>query len=173
MKGILKDLTMNRDGTQNVTITVTSDFRKRFDQMKDYPVSVEVKRYSAPRTKTANDFCWAMCTDIGNAMKPPIPKEMVYRQAIRDVGEYEALPIRNDAVKTFQERWASKGVGWFVEIIDDSKIPGYKLVFAYYGTSVYSKESMGRVIDYLKQDMDNMGIPIPFSKEEEKRMLGR
>ena len=161
---------MNRDGTQNITITVQADFRESFDELADKDITVEIKRYSRKRSRTANDFCWALCTDIGNALTPPIPKEEVYRKVIRDVGEYEPLPIKDEAVETFRKRWSEKGVGWFAEIVDDSKIPGYKLVFAYYGSSTYDTSSMSRLIDYLVQDAKNMGLKIPTSKEQEEML---
>ena len=171
MTGRLKDLLRLAGGEWVISFTTRTDPARLFDRLKESDVDVEIKKASTPRSKSANDFCWAMCTDIGNAMNPPLPKEMIYRQAIREVGEYEPLPIRADAVETFQKRWSTKGVGWFAEVIDDSKIPGYKLVFAYYGSSTYSRESMSRLLDYLKQDMDAMEIPIPFSKQDEERML--
>ena len=173
MIGKLKDLMRLAGGEWVVTFTTRSDPRRLFDSLKDAEINVEIKKAGQPRSKSANDFMWAMCTDIGKALRPPLPKEMVYRQAIRDVGEYAPLPIREDAVETFCERWGSKGVGWFAEIVDDSKLKGYKLVFAYYGTSTYSSAELSRVIEYLKQDMDNLGLPIPLSKDDEARVLER
>jgi hypothetical protein len=173
MIGKLKDLMRLAGGEWVVSFTTRSDPGRIFDELKDRDVCIEIKKNSKPRSKSANDFLWAMCTDIGKAMRPPLPKEMVYRQAIRDVGVYEPLPIKAEAVDTFCERWASKGTGWFAEVVDDSKLPGYKLVFAYYGSSTYTSEEMSRLLDYLKQDMDNMGLPIPLSKEEEARVMER
>lgn len=103
-------------------------------------------------------------------MIPPVPKEDVYRKAIRDVGEYEPLPIKAEAVDLFQRRWAEKGTGWFADVIDDSKIPGYKLVFAYYGSSTYDTAAMSRLLDYIVQDARNMGLSIPSSKEQEEML---
>lgn len=173
MTGNLRDLTLNRDGTQNVTVTVTSDFRATFDKLKGQPVSIEIKKATKHRTKTANDFCWAMCSDIGNALTPPLPKESVYRSAIRDVGEYVSLQIREDAVDSFIRAWGSKGVGWFAEVADLSPRPGYQMVFAYYGSSTYDTSAMSRLLEFLKQDMTNMGLVIPMSKEEEARVLNQ
>jgi len=170
MTGRLTGFSLNRDGTQNVTVTVTSDFAKEFDRLKDLPVSVEIKKFTSKRSRDANAMCWAMCSDIGNAIRPPIPKEEVYRRAIREVGEYEPLPIRGDAVETFQRRWAEKGTGWFAEIIDDSKLPGYKLVFAYYGSSTYDTSAMSRLIDFLVDEAMQMGLKIPASKEQEEAL---
>lgn len=172
MRGKLKDLTMNRDRTQNITVTVNADFREKFDQLMDKDLDIEIKVHREKRSQDANAFCWALCTQIGNALYPPKPKEDVYREAIRDVGEYEPLPIREDAVTTFQLRWAAKGTGWFADVIDDSKLAGYKLVFAYYGSSTYDTKSMSRLIDHLIDDAEQMGLQIPLGKKDVERLKG-
>ena len=169
MLGRLKEMTLNRDGSQNVTVTVTSDFREEFDLLYGQELEISIKKASKKRSRDANAFCWALCKDIADRMT--LTKEEVYRKAIRDVGEYEPLPIKCEAVETFCERWSGKGVGWFAGIVDDSKLPGYKLVFAYYGSSTYDTATMSRLLDYLVQDATALGIPIPFGEEEQKRLL--
>ena len=56
MTGRLRDLTVNRDGTQNVTVTVACDFSKAFDALKDKEITVEIKKASKHRSKDANAF---------------------------------------------------------------------------------------------------------------------
>lgn len=173
MIGKLKDLFRTQGGEWVVSFTTRADPREIFDQFTGKDVSIEIKKASKRRSKTANDFCWAMCTDIGNALKPPIPKEEVYRRAIKDVGRFDTLHIRAEAVETFRRIWSEHGTGWFTEVVDYSPVPGAKAVFAYYGTSTYTQQEMSRVLDYLRQDMDNMGLAIPVSKEEEERLLSQ
>ena len=81
------------------------------------------------------------------------------------------MPIKDEAVESFLTRWAYKGIGWFAEVVDDSKLKGYKLVFAYYGSSTYSKDAMSRLIDYLVQDAEQMGIFIPLSESERSEII--
>jgi len=171
MVGTLKDLMRTQDGAWVVSFTTRADPRPLFDELHDKEVSVEIKKASRRRSKTANDFMWAMCTDIGNAMRPPLSKEEVYKHTIKDVGRFSTLHIRSEAVDSFRSIWATHGIGWFTEVLDYSPYPGHKAVFAYYGTSTYSVEEMSRVLETLKQEMDNMGLMIPVSKEEEERML--
>ena len=45
MLGRLKDLTINRDGTQNITITIQSDFREMFDELADKDINIEIKKW--------------------------------------------------------------------------------------------------------------------------------
>ena len=171
MIGKLKDLMRLAGGEWLVSFTTRDDPRKTFDQFTDKDVNVEIKKAYKGRSRTANDFCWALCTDIGNALKPPVPKEEVYRNAIKEVGTFEVMHMRAEAIDTFRQIWTQRGVGWFTEVVDYSPIPGAKVVFAYYGTSTYNTEEMSRVLDFLRQDAENMGIVIPVSKEEEGRLL--
>lgn len=170
MLGKLTNIQRLFGGEWVVSFITKSDAEKVYEKLKDADVSIEIKKHNPQRSKDANSMCWALCTDIGNALQPPLPKEEVYRKAIRDVGEYEPLPIKSEAVETFQTRWQTKGTGWFADVIDDSKIPGYKLVFAYYGSSTYDTASMSRLIDYLVDEAQQMEIPIPTSKEQEEML---
>ena len=169
MIGRLKDLLRTASGEWVVSFTTKADPRELFDSLTDKDVNVEIKKASKRRSKTANDFCWAMCTDIGNALR--IPKEEVYRKAIAEVGKFETMHMRAEAIDTFRSIWSQRGIGWFTEVVDYSPITGCKVVFAYYGSSTYDTVEMSRLCDYLKQDMTNMGLPIPVSKDEEERML--
>lgn len=169
MIGKLKDLLRTAGGEWVVSFTTKADPREIFDTFQDKDVSIEIKKASKHRSKTANDFCWAMCTDLGNAMR--IPKEEVYRSAISDVGKFETMHMRTEAIPTFRSIWSQRGIGWFTEVVDYSPIQGCKVVFAYYGSSTYSAPEMSLLLDHLKQDMMALNLPIPVSKEEEERMM--
>ena len=158
MRGTLTDLSIGLNGRQRITVEILGDFREDYGRLKDNDVSVEIKKYRKGRSLDANSCCWVICQKIGDAITPPIPKEDVYRNAIRDVGVYEPLPIKNDAVESFGRRWGSQGIGWFVDVIDNSKLEGYKLVFAYYGSSTYDTKEMSILIDHLVSEAKELEI---------------
>ena len=168
MTGRLKDITRGLSGEWVISITTQANPVSMFYRLKDFDVDVEIKKATKHRSLDANAFMWSLCTEIAKAIRTT--KEEVYKKAIREVGEYEPLPIKAEAVETFMARWAAKGTGWFAEVIDDSKLQGYKLVFAYYGSSTYDTASMSRVIDYLMDEMKQMELPIPASKEQEEML---
>lgn len=174
MNGRLKDLTVNRDGTQNITVTVNEDFTRAFDALKDKDVVVEIKKASKARSLDANRFCWALCRDIGRAMTPPLSDKEIYRKAIEAVGVY----WQKDDVPAFKldemrRMWESNGDGWLFKVIDDSPgKPGRKLVHLYFGSSSYTVDAMRILLDWLVDQAEQMQIPIPLSKDREK-MLGR
>lgn len=171
MIGKLRDLLRLSDGEWLLSFVIRDDPRSLLEKIREDVLSIDIKKLSRKRTKTANDFMWAMCSDIGRSLTPPISKEEVYRTAIRDVGVYEPLPIKEEAIERFTKSWSSHGIGWVVEVVDDSKFEGYKKVHAYYGTSTYTTDEIRVIIEYLKQEMINLDLPIPLGKHEEERVL--
>lgn len=182
MTGKLKDLTLNIDGSQNLTVTIHEDYREAFDSLKDNDINIEIKKASKRRSMDANNYFWHICGEIAKVSSKYSTdgKNDVYRDAIRAQGEYASLVIREDAIPTFTHRWSEKGTGWFSEIIDDYYMPTdeysdvmgdtqtYKIVHAYYGSSTYDTASMSRIIDYVVHIATDLGIPTITDNEYEK-----
>ena len=181
MLGKLKELTMNRDGSQNLVITVQSDVRELFDKLNDKEINVEIKKASKHRSMDANAYFWHLCGEIAKASSrySTNGKNDVYREAIQAKGEWDTLLVREDAVAVFIQRWAEKGTGWFAEIVDDyiepdpyedvmGDRPHYKIVHVYYGSSTYDSAAMSRIIDYVVLIADDLGIPTMTENEKNK-----
>ncbi len=65
MRGTLRDLTMNRDGSQNITVTVVgTDFRDMFDKLKDKDLDIEIKQHREKRSKNANAYFHVLVNKI-------------------------------------------------------------------------------------------------------------
>ena len=172
MTGRLRDLTVNRDGTQNVTVTVAADFTETFDALKGHDITVEIKKASKGRSRDANSFCWALCSDIGRAMTPPLSKEDVYRMAIASVGVYIDKVLVVWDVETVRRRWESHGTGWVFEVVDDAGT-GRKLCRLYFGSSTYTVDEMRTLIEWLVDQCEQMQLAIPLSKKDEEALLER
>ena len=158
MRARLRDLSIGMDGRQVLSLTVLDgDFREVWDTLKDTDLDVEIKKHRRRRSKNANDYLWVLCEAI--AKDQGVTKEEVYRRQIREVGVYEPLPLRVDAIEKFAAAWGEKGIGWFIDVVDDS-FPGYKKVFAYYGSSTYDTEQMSRVIGAAQEDARALGIEV-------------
>ena len=173
MIGRLKEFLRLSGGEWLVSFTTRANPGKLFDQLKDDEISVEMVKWENLRSKDANALMWSLCTEIGNALRPPVPKTEVYRRAIKDVGHYFPVPVRDDLIEEWKKCWSRKGTGWFAEVTDRSKNPGYTLMFSYCGSSTYTVSEMSRLIDYLKDEMEQMGLPLKVSKEEEERLLAQ
>ena len=163
MTGTLHDLTINRDGTQNVTVTVSEDFSKAFDKLKGAPVQVEIKKAVKGRTLSQNAFMWALCSDIGKAIKPPLSKDDVYRRAIKAVGCWWEKEVPIFHIDTIRRRWESAGTGWFTEVVDNGQ-PGRKIMRLYFGTSTYTSDELKHLLDWLVDEAEQLDISVPAGK---------
>ena len=175
MKARIKGLTISLDGGQELTLSLPGDWRDEYMKLKDADVDVEIKKHRTGRSRGSNALLWAICTEIAEELskESPITKEEVYKRAVREVGVYTPVPIKETAVETFVARWSKQGIAWFAEVVDGSKIPNYKLVFIYYGSSTYSVEEMSRLLNYVVDEAKQVGLVLRASKKEIEESLRR
>ncbi len=124
---------------------------------KDKLYNLEVKEHRKKRSLDANAYAWVLIGKLAEAMR--ITPEEVYRQAIQNVGgNYEIIPIKEEAAEHFKGIWEAKGLGWPCVDMGRSKIPGYRNLRAYYGSSTFSVSQMQIFIDNLVQDCKALDI---------------
>ena len=170
MDGRLTGFSLNRDGSQNVTVTVTADFGPAYDELKDGPVSIEIKKAQKHRSLEANRYAWVLIDQI--AAKTHIKQSEVYRNAIRDIGGVSGTGyMKEDAVPIFRQIWEKGHLVNQVEVLDVDE-NGWANIRVYYGSSTYDTAQMSALLDSLIQDAEALGIPTITPKEEE-RMLGK
>lgn len=172
MKGKLRDLMILPGGEWVVSFTTRENPGELFDRLKQKEVSIEIKKATRGRSLDANAMCWALCSDIGKAMTPPLEKETVYRMAIKAVGVYTQATVTVWDIPTIKARWEDHGEGWFIEIMDDAGT-GRKLIHLYFGSSTYTVDEMRLLLDWLVDQATQMGLPIRLSKEDEQKLLER
>lgn len=170
MKGFLKECLQLSGGEWMISFTTRENPVRTFYRLKDKFVSLDITNVDKKRSLDANAFCWALCSDIGKAITPPVEKEEIYRRAIRAVGVYTPVTVVTWDLETIRSRWSSRGVGWFLDIVDDAGI-GKKLIHLYYGSSTYSVDEMRLLLDWLVDQAEQMEIKIPLSKKEAERLL--
>lgn len=131
------------------------EFVNSLEDGKEYELSVSkaVKK----RSNDANRYFWELVGKLSE--KVGVSPEDIYRHYIKDVGgNYEVMPVREDAVETWVKNWRSRGIGWQCEVIGESKLRGYTNVICYYGSSTYDTKQMSRLIDLCVQDCKAHGI---------------
>lgn len=127
--------------------------------------SYEFKRVRKKRSLSANSLAWVLCDQIAN--KIHATKEEVYRKAVADVGVFTELSFKSpDAMKSFKAKWQANGIGWLTRTVDE------KTLHAYYGSSVYDRAEMSRLLDWLVDAAQSVGVPT-MSDEELKQIIGR
>ena len=170
MIGRLKEMFRLAGGEWLVSFTTRDDPGQMFDDLKDVPVRVEIRKASKHRSLSANNYAWMLIDKL--AEKTGIPASEIYRNAIREIGGIsDYYGMREEAFDAFCELWQSGHLGRQVIIIPGSSKPGWINVRAYKGSSDFDSAQMARLIDSLIQDAEAQGIPTVPDKEVE-RMLG-
>ena len=171
-KGRLKDHIIKLGG--KVVLMLDTDLSAEYlDELKDKELKVQISVWRQDRSLNANNYCWKLLDEI--AQRTHSTKEEVYQEIISKVGVFEILPIRNEAVDNFVEKWQSRGLGWVCNIMRDSRIPNYTNVIAYYGSSVYNTKEMSRLIDEVVQEAQALGVQTKTPQElaELKNLWGQ
>lgn len=171
-KGRLKDHVIKLGG--KVVLMLDTDLSAEYlDELKDKELKVQMSVWRQDRSLNANNYCWKLLDEI--AQRTHSTKEEVYKEIISKVGVFEILPIKNEAVENFVDKWESRGLGWVCNIMRDSKIPNYTNVIAYYGSSVYNTKEMSRLIDEVVQEAQALGVQTKTPQElaELKNLWGQ
>lgn len=124
---------------------------------KNRPYDLKITEHRKKRSKDANAYAWLLIDRLAVAMRMK-PVE-VYRNAIRDVGG-NCMPVcvREQDVTRFVRGWEANGIGWPVEDLGPSQVPGCRNLLAYHGSSTYDTAQMSRLIDNLVQDCKALDI---------------
>ena len=116
----------------------------------------KVKHRKNKRSINANNYLWQIIQKIADVIGST--KEEVYRAAIKDKGQFEIVPVRNDAVETFIKCWQKNGLGNICEIKGKSKIDGYTNIICYFGSSSYDNIQFHAFTEYIVDEANELGI---------------
>ena len=144
------------DGRVEITLTTTKSVLTAFEGLTEKELSVTIKEFRPKRSLSQNAYMWVLLDEL--AQKLNQSKEKLYKAYIRDVGVFEILPLKNEAVDSFKTKWGKNGVGWFCDDLGESKLKGFTKLIAYYGSSTYNSKEMTRLIDAIITDCKEVGI---------------
>ena len=148
---MLVEIECPKDKKESVQQFVTSLTDKEYD--------VTIKQHKELRSIDANSYLWVVSDKIAKAMHDgKTTKEDIYREAIRQVGEFEDKPIKTEDVEKHIKMWDLVGEGWFSQELRPSKLKDHTVVRDYYGSHVYDTVSMSILIDYIVEQAKEMGI---------------
>lgn len=128
------------------------------DKSKQY----EIKEVKKARSLDSNAYCWVLLGKLQDKLY--IPKEDIYKALIKEIGSYEVIPVKNEAIERFRQAWSKNGLGWITDVTK-SKLEGFTNVIAYYGSSSYNTEEMSRLIDSIVQECRQQGIETKSKSE--------
>ena len=146
----------------NLLLPKILEFVANLDDNSDFELSID--KVKAKRSNDANRYFWELVGQL--SAKINVSPEDIYRTYIKDIGgNYEVLPIRDDAVETWVKNWHSRGIGWQCDIIGESKLRGYTNVICYYGSSTYNTRQFSRLVNLCVDDCKANGIEVMTESE--------
>ena len=162
-------ITQDLDGFYAVTVQLTNksdiELLTKFD--KETLLDVTIKNHRNKRSLTSNSYMWILLDKL--AEKLQTTKTELYKHAIKEVGKFEMIPIKSEAVEAFISAWEGQGLGNIAERIRTSTMDGYEVIQAYFGSSSMDSKEMARLIDYIVQECNQQGIET-MSDEELRRL---
>lgn len=168
--GKFERITYTAKGDAEITFSTAQRVEaEKVKTIADRLLDVKVEPHHERRSLDANAYFWVLAQKLAEKLslrgQKPVSAEEVYRNYIRDIGAYQILPVKVDAVEQFTKAWESHGKGWIVVFIGESKLKGYANLQVFYGSSVYNKEQMGRLIDAVVADCKEFGIETKTPEE--------
>lgn len=172
-QGKLADVSIDyKTNKKKLTFLINNNITS-LEEIENIDLDIEAKKHREKRSLDANAYCWLLLGKL--AEKMDMKAEEIYRLEIKDIGAYEVLPIKNEAVERFKQSWQKNGIGWVCEEIGKSKFAGYINIKAYYGSSTYNSKEMSRLIDSIVEDCKLQGIETDTPKQiaRYKEMWGK
>jgi hypothetical protein len=169
-KGV--DARVRFDGSIELILICTKDAQTSIqgllDEFKEnVPWVAKIAQKKARRSLEANSYMWILCDKI--AEKIGTTKELIYKDAVENVGVFTQLLVQNEAVDAFIRAWNAQGLGnHAMAAYESKKNPGNTIIIAYHGSSTYDTQEMSRLVDYIVQEAQSLGIDTMTPDELER-----
>lgn len=156
LTGKIKDLkTDYRTGEALLTLSVDQkqSAMNCFDELNGADkLSIKIDQYRDKRSLNANNYAWALLTQIGNATRKS--KEAVYFDMLKDYGQSEMISVKahiklDQYIKYYEEAGETT--------LNGTLFKHYKV---YKGSSEFDKREMAIFIDGVVQEATNLGIDV-------------
>lgn len=164
---------ITEDNQIMLLIKVSKSNEHKINKLKDKlnegkTLTIDIKEYKKKRSLDANAYCFVLCQKIAEVIGNT--KEYVYKQAIKQVGQFEIVPIKDEALDRWIKNWESKGLGWQSVVMGESKLDGYTNTINYFGSSVYNTKEMSLLLEELVYEAQELGIDT-MTETEQKELL--
>ena len=160
LTGKIKDLSLdfrNEKPILTLEINEKQSVSNLFDELHNAEkLAIKIDKFREKRSLDANSYAWLLIGKL--AAKLSVPKEEIYQNAIKQVGDnFEVYCGKTKAIERLCREWEEKGLGWVTETTP-SKLNGCTNAFLYFGSSTYNTAQMSRLISIIIEDCKEQGI---------------
>lgn len=157
IKAEIAGLNFDLDGNQTLLLRIHGNGKALYEAFKDKTLSVQIKEYKHKRSKNANSFCWALCTEIADILRSD--KDSVYLEMLKRYGQSELISVLSEVNMA--------GYLKYFEIAGESRLNGKD--FTHYkvfkGSSEYNTREMSIFLDGIVSEAEMLGIPVLSDSE--------
>ena len=154
LNGTLKDLNIDYQ-TGKALLTFSIEQKQSaincWDKLRDAErLTVKVDKHRERRSLNANNYAWALLTEIGNVMR--LNKDDVYFLMLQRYGQCEMISVKDGIpIGDYVKYCVRAGESW----LNDTLFKHYKV---YKGSSEFTKEEMAVFIDGVVQEAQDLNI---------------
>ena len=154
LNGTIKDLNIDYQ-TSKALITLSINQKQAaincFDELKDVEkVAIKIDKHREKRSLNANNYAWALLTEIGNVMR--LSKEDVYLKMLKDYGQSEMISVLSHIPITEYVKYCEKAGE---STLNGKSFTHYKV---YKGSSEFTKEEMAIFLDGVVSEAKDLGL---------------
>lgn len=132
-----------------------------FEVKKGVAYTISVKQKRGKRSLSANGYAWVLMQKIAEELSKNglyISRNEVYRKAIVDCQAFQYVAVQNEHTDDFLRKWQAKGIGWIAIDCGECKNFAGHTIQVFHGSSSYNAKEMARLIDYLVDECQQLGI---------------
>ena len=159
-------------GNAKISIVLDTKDLGVVERLKDEnKLNIELKKYRQKRSLDANAYCWVLCDKIAKELRKDetsVTKEVIYKDAISQIGTFEAMIVSEKAFDNFKRIWERQGLGFIIQEV--SRKDKCVKIHCYYGSSTYNTKEMSLLIQLLVDFAKSLGIETR-PKEEIESLL--
>ena len=127
-KGNIKDMVRTFENEAIITIT-TNASNLSWEELKGLEdakngLKIDISKWREKRSLDSNAYAWVLLGKLQDKLH--IPKEDIYRDLIKNIGSFEIIPVKNEAVERFRQAWSNHGLGWVTETMKSKLERFYK-----------------------------------------------
>lgn len=154
LNGTIKDLNIDyQTGKALLTLSINQKHSaiNCFDELHNAEkITIKIDKHREKRSLNANNYAWALLTEIGNVMK--LSKEDVYLKMLKDYGQSEMISVKADIP-----------IGEYIKYYDEAgktTLNGklFKHYRVYKGSSEFTKEEMAIFLDGIVAEAQELDI---------------
>lgn len=127
--------------------------------IKDAKLDIKAVKHREKRSRDANALLWACLQEIANVTGESNWER--YLKALKDYGQFTYVVVKEKAVEAMKKAWRE------CQEVGEIEVNGQKAVqmICYFGSSTYDSKQFSRLLDGVVQDMRDLGLQPPPSKE--------